>query len=675
MWEILLYLVVIAGAFALAFFQYRRTSGKTTAKNKFLLAMRFISYLAILALLLNPSFLQHTYIVEKPRLLVAVDNSSSIATLETPQKVFNFIETLRNDTRLEERFEIEWYRFGTALNSLDSVDFTESRTQISEAMETLQQLHKGATAPLVLLTDGNQTLGNDYEYSSRSYVNPVFPVVVGDTAVYADLLIQQLNVNRYTNWKQRFPVEVSLLYKGEGTMRSQFTIHAGNTLLHSETIVFSGENKAVTRLVEVFADKIGVQTLRAEITPFPAEKNTTNNSTFFAIEVLDEKASIAIVSRIQHPDLGALEQLIGENEQWETKRLLPEEAATKIEGSQLVILYQPDASFANLFEMIARSGINVFLVVGSHTDTSFINSIQEDFSIRNFSRTEEVQAEFSTAYRSFLADDIGFSALPPLHAYLGEVHFSQPPDVLLYKRVRNVVTAEPLLATFERDNRKMAALFGEHLWRWRMEIYRNTNSFKDFDGFFGKLIRYLLSDTRKSRLHVFANSFYYGYEGVKITAEFFDKEYTFNPNGRLEIKVENTTTGATGLYPLLLKNRRYEVDLSVLSPGSYNYTLTETGERISQSGKFVIIPFEIEKQFTSANAEKLRQLALATGGKRYTVNEAEQLAQALLNDERFIPVQKEIKTQRSLIHWKYLMAIMLLSLSAEWFVRKYRGLV
>jgi hypothetical protein len=51
----------------------------------------------------------------------------------------------------------------------------------------------------------------------------VFPVVLGDTTKLLDLKINQLNVNKYAFYRNKFPVEVFLQYSETKTYRP-FTI-------------------------------------------------------------------------------------------------------------------------------------------------------------------------------------------------------------------------------------------------------------------------------------------------------------------------------------------------------------------------------------------------------------------------------------------------------------------
>jgi hypothetical protein len=46
----------------------------------------------------------------------------------------------------------------------------------------------------------------------------------------------------------------------------------------------------------------------------------------------------------------------------------------------------------------------------------------------------------------------------------------------------------------------------------------------------------------------------------------------------------------------------------------------------------------------------------------------------LLNDNRYQQVQKREQKVVPLIDWKYLLGLIVLILSAEWFIRKYNGL-
>jgi hypothetical protein len=162
---------------------------------------------------------------------------------------------------------------------------------------------------------------------------------------------------------------------------------------------------------------------------------------------------------------------------------------------------------------------------------------------------------------------------------------------------------------------------------------------------------------------------------VIIKAEFFDKNYVFDTRETLHITVKNVATNDTKTFPLILNNTNYQVDLSSLPASDYEFTIKASKENISKSGSFKILEYNVEQQFLNADVTKLQQLATNSQGKSFFVNTAENLAETLLNDKRFVSIQKSNKNSLPLIDWKYLLIIIALSLSLEWFLRKYNGLI
>lgn len=196
--ETLLY-IIFAGIIALllALFQYFNKA-KSMSKISMLFAfLRFLSFFAIFLLIINPSFDQTKLSIEKPNLVVAIDNSSSIGYLKQSKNTLNLVEQLQSNEALQEKFNLNFYSFEKDLKPLDSISFSGKQTNISEAFKQLSQVYRHTTSPTVLITDGNQTYGNDYQSISNLYKQPIYPIILGDTISYTDLKIQQLNVNRY----------------------------------------------------------------------------------------------------------------------------------------------------------------------------------------------------------------------------------------------------------------------------------------------------------------------------------------------------------------------------------------------------------------------------------------------------------------------------------------------
>lgn len=674
--ETLIYIILAGiGAILLAVFQYYKKEKSMSKLNMLFSFLRFLSIFSVLLLLINPKFEQVRFSIEKPNLVIAIDNSSSIKHLNQDTQVLNLVERLSNDKNLNNKFDIDLYTFGESFKASDTITFSENQTNINNAFKQLSQIYRETTAPTLIISDGNQTYGNDYQFAASTYKQSIYPVILGDTVIYTDLKIQQLNVNRYAYLKNQFPIETILVYNGNKTINSRFLVTRGHTTVYSESISFSKEDNSRVINFTLPSNSVGVSSYKATIVPIDKEKNKINNSKNFAVEVIDQKTKIAIVSDFLHPDLGALKKSIESNEQRSVVFLNPKEILDKINDYQLIIVNQPNYKFKELFEVLKKESKNHFIIVGTKTDLNFLNNNNPNFSSEITNQTENYQAELNTGYTPFIIDDIGFESFPPLNSNYGQVSFTIPFESILNKSINGISTDEPLLVTYETNGRREGVLFGENIWQWRAQSYINNKSFNQFDDFTGKLVQYLASNKRKNRLNIDYDSFYNGSSNIIIKAEFFDKNYVFDTRETLNISVTDNISKENKTFPLILKNNNFQVDLSSLPPSEYSFIVRATNESIAKSGSFQILEYHVEQQFLNANVTKLQQLATNSEGKSYFVDNTEDLISDLVNDNRFVSIQKNHKNIIPLIDWGYLIIIIALSLSLEWFIRKYNGLI
>ena len=201
---VLLIILAAIVALGLVLFQYRARSKKKGRLSLILSLVRFMTLFGVLLLLINPTFTKNTYTLQKTKLLVLADNSSSVMGSDE----LSLVQTIKADPRLGERFDMNFHSFGSQLNANDSLTFRERNTNISTALKTLRSIYGGTNGTLVMLTDGNQTLGDDYEFYGKDLGIPIYPIVVGDTTRYEDLRIGQVNSNKYAFLKNKYPIEV-----------------------------------------------------------------------------------------------------------------------------------------------------------------------------------------------------------------------------------------------------------------------------------------------------------------------------------------------------------------------------------------------------------------------------------------------------------------------------------
>ncbi len=674
--ETILYIVIAAViAFALAVFMYGYKS-KYSGKLKWLFGiLRFLTLFAILILLINPKFKSETYNIVKPSLPVLIDNSSSVSELNQVENVSAIISKLKENSDLNDTFELSFFTFGNDFKATDSVTFTETNTNIAKALSATNEVFKNTIAPTILISDGNQTLGSDYEFSSANFKNPVYPLILGDSIKYTDLKLERLNTNRYAFLKNQFPVEAILVYSGTGSVNSQFTISQGAAIVYRENVSFSETDNTKTISLTLPASRVGLQRYTAQVVPTEDEKNKVNNSKQFAVEVIDQATNVLIVSAMVHPDMGMFKKAIESNEQRKVTFAKPTEAVAQLQDNQLIILYQPNRSFANVFSEIEKLKMNSFIISGTKTDWSFLNNAQAVFQKEITGQREDASAALNINYGAFAMEDIGFSNFPPLPTLFGALQITVPHEVILSQTVSGFNTENALLATAEINGKRDAIWDAEELWKWRAQSYLQQNNFQEFDDFVGKLVQYLASNKRRSRLEVSNESFYYNNSPIKISAQYFDKNYVFDPRASLTISVVEQQSKQRTVFPMLLKNNFYEVDVNSLPAGEYAYTVAVGDEAIARTGSFTILDFNVEQQFGNANVAKLNRVATNTKGTAFFPSQIEDLITTLLNDDRFQSIQKSEQKIVPLVDWKYLLALIVLFLTAEWFIRKYNGLI
>ena len=636
-----------------------------------LFSLKTFSLFLLILLFINPTIKTTELKDHKPILNILVDNSKSIPFFKEDKGLERFLQNIRTNKSLNSKFEVNEFTFGKSLKQLDSLSFNDNETNISKGIVSLNELNKNKIAPIVLLTDGNQTIGNDYEFINSN--QNIYPIVFGDTIKYKDLKISQLNVNKYSYIKNKFPVEVLLNYEGKEAIKTSFSIFKNGKTVFTKRIAFSSQENSKTITTNLTSNKEGLQYYSASIRKIEGEKNIKNNSKNFSIEVIDEQTKVLILTSVLHPDLGALKKAIESNKQRSVEVFLIDKLKKQINDFQLIILYNPNNKFKSIFNEIKSKSINYFLISGSNTDWNFINKLQLGFTKKAINQTENYGGVFNNSFLTFSQKDINFNQFPPLKDVFGEITISKEHQTLLHQNINGVQTKQPLLATFEQNSQKSGVLFGEGLWKWRAASFLNSNSFQEFDEFMGNFVQYLASSKKRSRLEVNGESLYSANSTISISAFYTDKNYLFDDRASLEITITNTKSKETTKLPFSLMNNSYQAEIENLKPGNYTYKVVVNGQSINKYGRFKITENLIEEQFTNANDDKLGKLANKTGGKLFYKNQLKDLTNELLNNKSYYTTQKSITKEQSLIDWKWILFIVISLFTIEWFVRKYNG--
>ena len=674
--KVWLYLVLaFVIALATSLFQYYNNLKTVKKRNLWYIILRFFTVFTILMLLIDLKYKKTTFELEKPNLIIAIDQSESIKHLGATTQVTKVFKSIVDNDKLQAKFNIQTIGFGDNVTTIDSLSFEQKSSNLAEALSQSNVLNRGEVSPIVLVSDGNQTIGKSAKYVSQSLNQKVYPVAIGDTIAYDDLSIGLVNLNRYAYLKNTFPVEIFLNKSASNEVVARLNIYSGKKRVSSKVVEFSKNEISKTVEVLLEASRIGVQNFRASITPLDTEKNISNNSKPFAIEVIDQRTNVLIVAGKMHPDIGAFKKAIESNKLRKVTITNPKEALRLIPDHQLVVCYQPNSSFLQVFNALERVKKNYIVISGSKTDWNFVNTLNLGVQREITGQFEDFQPVLNPNFTNFSIEGLPFEDFPPLQDEFGDCNISIGHEIALFQKVANINTTNPLLITTDNNAQKRVFLFGEGIWKWRAQNYVSNSDFKAFDSFIGKLVQFTASKEQKTRLTVTNESFYYGNEPIVLQAQYFDKNYEFDNTAALQITVKNIETNVEQTIPLLLNKSTYQVDLSALTAGKYTYKVNVLTQNITKKGSFQVIPFNVEKQHLNANVNLLMQIASNTGGVYHSAKNVDTLLNQLLNENDYTPKQIEKHSVVSLIDRSWILAILLLLLALEWFARKYNGLL
>ena len=204
-----------------------------------------------------------------------------------------------------------------------------------------------------------------------------------------------------------------------------------------------------------------------------------------------------------------------------------------------------------MFAEIEKLKLNKIVIAGTKTNWSLLNELQSNYKQQQTNQTEDYQPTLNQNYGTFIVDNLNFGEFPPLQAEFGEIKFNIPFETILYKTVNDTQLEEPLLATFEINARREALFWVKVFGDGEPKLISTISRLTTFDNFMGKLVQYLSTNKRRTRLNVNYESFYNGNDNVSITAQFFNKNYEFEDNANLSITLKNKDSDAVKSLPFV----------------------------------------------------------------------------------------------------------------------------
>jgi hypothetical protein len=647
--------------------------------------LRFVTVSTLAFLLLSPILKYLKNKEEKPCIAFVQDNSASLRTAFRSVDSVNYrkqVQALLEN--LGEDYEIQTFSIGSRLNDSLHFGYTDQSTDISTSLETIMTtLESKNLSGVILASDGIYNQGVSPLSLNLPYQGTIFTIGLGDTTIQKDASVARVFANKIVYLGDKFAIRSDLAayaLKGNRLQVSVFS-HNANRIITNQS--FDINDNRFSRSLETIIDanSAGVQHYSIRVASFDGEKNIANNSQDVYVEVMDSKEKVLIVAHAPHPDIFALRDALSKNKNYQVSVQMAERAPTNLNEYNLVILHNlPSAKFpiTSLLDQLDRLGISSWFITGGETSIPLFNQRQTCLQIgARGPGFADAHPLLNSNFSYFTLDSKStLQQMPPLSTPFGEFKAGPNSQVLMNQRIGNVATNYPLWILQQTSRTRIGVTAGEGLWRWRLYDFNQTKKHDLIDGFINKTAQFLsVKRDQKQFKTQLSKTVYTESETITLDAELYNENYELinTPDVTLKLKGPDDKISS---YTFNKNDNSYSFPFGNLSAGNYAYTASTVwnGKSFSATGNFTVIAQNIEEVNTRADWGLLSQLAKNYDGEFVYANQVASLSDKIRKHKNIKSIIRTNTETEPLIDWKWLFGLLLLCLSAEWFLRKRNGL-
>ncbi len=674
--------LLLGAAYAFFLYQPKPVWGKSLNIALSVLRGALVSIIAFL--LLNPLLRSIQTLVDKPKIVLAIDNSESL--INYGPKALAALNDLRealSDEGLEVAVQtLNSENYGDELSKLK---FDRATTNLSDLLSSAKNNYEGRNlTDVVLLTDGISNQGLAPTYTNFPF--RIHSIGVGDTLPKRDLSLKAISANKIAYLGNQFPIQADIVAGGFQGQTATVSLRQNGNTISTQRITFGQKEDFKQVTFQTSSTQKGVQHYVVDIEPLKGEFTTRNNRRDVYIDIIDGKEKVLLLALATHPDIKAIRTVLEKNLNYEvdvkifginpSAETFPEKKYDLIILHQLPDLFNVGGDIVQRY--LQRDNTPIFFILGTQSNTSKVSQLNSAVSVTsNAGQIDKVSGRFNPNFKLLNLDADKLSILekmPPLTVPFGEYRLMPGSETVLYQNVGNLRTSKPLLILNTGGARKSAVLVGEGIWQWRLEEYALTDKQEAVDELLQKVIQLISvkEDKRKFRVYPLANEYNVGDKVVFETEVYNDiYEKIYGQSIRLEITDEKgiakpyTYTNGEG-------NSRFE--LSGLKEGVYQFKAT-TGlnNKIENvTGQFIVRDLALESLNLTADYGMLRSLSQQSGGQFVKADQIGRLKEYLLKNKT--PDRLDSTEDLSeLIQNKWIFFLLLLLATLEWGTRKYQG--
>jgi len=672
----LIFFVIFAAGFISLFYLYKILSQKKW--YKLLLALRFVSILIIILLLLNPVIKISSQINKELNWNIFLDNSSSIKYHKTPSinSIKSGIQQIM-DKLTEKNISFNLFLFDNKISPSGLSNFNGNgiSTNFGKVLDSIID-QENNSAGTIIISDGIITEGKNSVEDLASIKTPVHVIGVGEKSELVDISIHSIDVPTVVLKGDKIDLKVTIQSMGSIKERLSVSLYRGSQLLGSKPIRLFGLGSKNETNFRFSTKEIGRQNFEVRISSVKDEVNIRNNRQNFSLLVLKDQYKVALITGSPNRNTSIIKTIVKNNKRIKLDHFI------RVKGQK----FKPNFKifWESPYELIIFDNYpiqplstNFTRILGKKIITNqagFMHVTGPNQSSKSLNRIN-----------SILGVDLADSNQSSGKVFWDfiKVHnndFDFPPLTQSLFLIGNNATADSL-AVFEsgwplwirNENRNFrSVIFATSELNILYHFQKKESKYDLLSSIINTEVSWLLKTETKNEnyFRLNKNSFQQG-EMIKITGtQPFDSP-VLNNSISFNIIKDNEKI-YNGDIDYNYEKDRWESNFRASAPGSYLYKLfIDKSDDPIQVGKFEVLESQVELTQVYLNQELLNKICDDTNGKYLHWGDRNELEKIILPK-----VRRELKAEIiKLTESRLVLIILIFILCIEWGIRRFKGLV
>jgi len=651
------YALLAIAAAGLGLFSYRTSYPPIkTAWRVFLAVLRTLAIIILGTILLEPLINMFSTSTIQPKLAVLFDNSKSM-DMPLENKTRLDIAGASTDSILNQLdLPYDLYVFSSDLNITnalpDRIDSTGDATSISRAFQKFfAQSDLEQYGAILLVTDGNQNLGQDPIDQALKLNMPISTFTVGNNIEEINLTVESIDFPPVAYAGDNFTVNVEISAKGIINKRSKIDLKYGNKIIVSKSFDVPEDGRRMNIALEGQISEPGNVELSISASSFADETNHSDNSRTILMRILKAKVKVLLGTSSLNWDFKFINQSLGKFDEFEIDAIYPKGAGrfsgpgppSGLDGlKKYDVLILVDCGPGALritpsdLKRYVGSGGSLIYVPGSDFNSdyqSFGDLLPFEFKNPGYYESEYFIST-STLKRQHsivlldenpdVSDNIWRSMPPVSFIITGVYPFGEILLEVISPQIKNA--PQPFLVVNEYEQGKVAAFAGFTMWQSQFSSSNDDDLKAAFPDFWRNLIRWASLNDEGSNFKVINNHDVYRLgEPVNLTGYLSDESNKPKNGALISISIfeKDKTVEIKDAILSQIDLGVYQGEITGLPAGEYIFKAMATSfdDTLGRTdGAFIIEKYSLEMSSSSPDYNLTSRIAAATGGTAYNID-------------------------------------------------------